>query len=147
MVMSNDLLDEEQLKKKLRSTKRYSSFLFEISKILDKSLSDKEKVEMISAMSQLAMESLCPICLLDENEEHPTNVKGLCKKHYYQHRKQFVKTERKYASTCSIPGCEEEHSAKGYCKLHYSRVFRQGLNPLDLDAMLAPKRTYGKTKE
>ncbi|TVX85564.1 hypothetical protein [Paenibacillus agilis] len=144
-MTSSEFLDNKQLNKLFRSPKRFSTLLFEMSKVLQGDTSNKEKLSILSEISNIAMETLCHICLLDDGDEQPTNVKGLCKKHYYEHRKQFVKTERKYPLICSIPGCEDDHSAKGYCGLHYSRVVKQGLNPFDLKAMHAPKRTYGKS--
>jgi hypothetical protein len=142
MLPSNELLDDKQLNKSLRSSKRYSTLLFEMSKVLQGDMSDEDKLAKLSEISTIAMGSLCPICLLDDGDEHPTNVKGLCNKHYYEHRKQFVKTERKYPPICSIPGCENEHASKGYCQLHYSRVVMQGKDPSDLEAMFAPKRKH-----
>ena len=43
------------------------------------------------------------------------------------------------AKGCKHPGCEREHSCKGYCSIHYGR-WRRGSN------MDAPVRRYGATE-
>ena len=39
------------------------------------------------------------------------------------------KRKRKYDSVCSVPGCDREHSSRGWCNTHYKRWYRYG-NPL-----------------
>ncbi len=142
---SNDQLDEKQLNKLLRSKKRYSTLLHELIKVVDSDFNSDDKLKKVENLIDIAEHSLCQICLLDDEDEQPSNVKGFCKKHYRQYRRQIVPSG-KWMPFCSIPGCQNEHSAKGYCALHYSRVITQGLDPNDMVAMHAPKRKY-KTRE
>jgi hypothetical protein len=52
-----------------------------------------------------------------------------------------------YPPTCTITGCERKHFSRGYCSLHWSRIFNSGIDPTDLEALNKPPRTIKKRGE
>lgn len=40
-----------------------------------------------------------------------------------------VDARRRGPATCSVPGCERKHAARGLCALHYNRLNRAGKLP------------------
>lgn len=60
---------------------------------------------------------------------------GYCNRHYQQLTKkgridpETVKAERPVDKGCSVPGCDAEHKAKGYCERHYNR-WRKNPDPI-----------------
>src|SRR5580765_4507457 len=50
--------------------------------------------------------------------------------------------EREMARSCSKPGCQEPHTARGFCHRHYREFLRGGA-----DRIANPTRHYGLTDE
>jgi hypothetical protein len=61
-------------------------------------------------------------CRVDNCNEI-ANAKELCPKHYYRNKTygdpNIVRFPWREDRSCSIPYCQFEHEAKGYCKKHY----------------------------
>lgn len=51
-------------------------------------------------------------------------IDKLCRKHYEQTKN--IKRARKYSSICSVQDCTNKHFTKGYCKMHWGRLYRNG---------------------
>ncbi len=150
----DDFSNVKHFTKLFKSKKRFSALLDTITKINELNKPDNEKLDMINEILKVASNSLCSICIFDNEEENPVYSKGLCKKHYHEKEsytklkgrkviKQNLpapKSKRVYDPICTIPGCPEKHFSRGFCSLHYSRVFNSGIDPTDLAAMNQPKK-------
>lgn len=129
--MKNQILTEKEYKKLFKAEKRFSTLVSIITSILESESTVEEKLELIDAVSHVATESLCRICILDNQKEQPAFSKGLCHKHYYQYcqglKRKMDKdnlplpvpvSRRLYPETCTAPGCDRKHFSRGYCSKH-----------------------------
>ncbi|OAJ72649.1 hypothetical protein AYJ08_01470 [Brevibacillus sp. SKDU10] len=73
---------KKNYKKLFRSKKRFSSLVAEVSDILESEKTDTKKLSEITSLMDSARKATCYVCLLDNEEEHPSKTKGLCQKHY-----------------------------------------------------------------
>ena len=62
-----------------------------------------------------------------------STAKSLCPKHYYRNKTygdpNMVRFPWREDRSCSIPNCQNEHEAKGYCKNHYMVFYKFDLSP------------------
>lgn len=153
-------------KKSFKTKKRFSSLVAAVSDILESDKEDAEKLSEITLLMEIARESTCYVCLLDSEEEHPSKTKGLCQKHYDQYKNNQYKSNKYHKEPynrnylgenriygpiplpvsklnpdiCAAEGCEAKRQARGYCMLHYGRVFLRRVDPNDTEAMNRPNR-------
>ncbi|MVP02080.1 hypothetical protein [Paenibacillus lutrae] len=134
-------MNEKKIKKKFKTEKRFSSLSAELSLILESCLSDVEKLEAIKKLNTIATGSICRICLFEKKMDYPIFSDGLCRSHYAQRRASNRKLVKVPQKSCSVPGCENKYAARGYCSLHYSRVYTSGVDPNDIVKLSMPKIT------
>ena len=56
-----------------------------------------------------------------------------------------MSNSKKPKKICSVEGCERVHSARGYCSLHYGRVYRNG-TPGEIESRIFSLREAGLTE-
>jgi hypothetical protein len=61
------------------------------------------------------------LCAVD-NCTSPIWDEGKCREHLLAE----IKPKKKNARTCTFPGCENQHAARGYCTSHYGRWRKNG---------------------
>lgn len=131
----NKILNEKKYKRIFKTAKRFSTLVTAITMVLESDSSDKAKLKTIASITEIATESLCRICLFDNQIEQPSYSKGLCRKHYSQYyqglkgkndkdKLPLPVSKRLYPETCTAPGCDREHFSRGYCSLHYNQALR-----------------------
>ncbi len=133
-------------KSSFKTGKRFSYLISELESILNANeKTDEEKLKTLENLIHAAKSSICPICLLDEVEQ-PVSSKGLCSKHYGQKRAnekriaQSQLSKQKKTEKCTLLGCQRKIFSKGYCSLHWNRVYQQLIDPNDFEAMNRPPR-------
>lgn len=73
-------------------------------------------------MSRVHRKAECAYC----HEVKFIAAKGLCRACYARYQKYGEPKYTKVKTKCTVPGCEGEHVAQGYCELHYRRYIRHG---------------------
>lgn len=124
-------LNEKKYKKLFKSPKRFSSLVSTLTEIFNSEQTDEDKMKLVDAILEIATDSLCRVCLLDDQNEQPSYSNGLCKKHYHQKHSLLKgrrggdetlpppKSRRLQPDICTEPGCDRDHYCRGYCSHHY----------------------------
>ena len=90
------------------------------------------------------------ICTVDgctASANQPGTAKGLCRKHYARFAKHgdpnVTLITIGNAPTCTIPGCEGKHLAKGLCGNHYAQHREAQQDACTVDGCTKPQRSKG----